>query len=257
MTGIRTEHSDSILSLIFDRTDKKNAITDAMYGALADALVAAESRADVRVVLFRAAGDSFTAGNDLADFARAGSRPIEPGHKQNVERFLEALARCSRPVVAAVQGNAVGVGTTLLLHCDYVLVAENAKLVTPFVNLALVPEAASSHLLPARIGHVRAFAMFALGEPLSARQAVEAGVANQCVPVDELQAAAWDVAQRLARQPLAAVMATKRLMRNADAVVAQMGVEGRLFQQQLRSAEAREAFAAFAERRKPDFQKLG
>ena len=101
MTGIRTEHSDSILSLIFDRTDKKNAITDAMYGALADALVAAESRTDVRVVLFRADGDSFTAGNDLADFARAGSQPVEPGRQQNVERFLEALARCSRPVVAA------------------------------------------------------------------------------------------------------------------------------------------------------------
>ena len=257
MTGIRTEHSDSVLSLVFDRTDKKNAITDAMYGALADALVAAESDPDVRVVLIRAAGDGFTAGNDLADFARAGSQPVEPDRQQNVMRFLEALARCSRPVVAAVQGNAVGVGTTLLLHCDYVLVAENAKLVTPFVNLALVPEAASSHLLPARIGHVRAFAMFALGEPLSARQAVEAGLANQCVAVDELQAAAWAVAQRLSRQPLEAVMATKRLMKNPDAVVAQMDVEGRLFQKQLRSAEAREAVAAFAERRKPDFQKPG
>jgi len=257
MTGIRTEVSESILTLVFDRTDKKNAITDAMYGTLADALIAAETDNNVRVTLIRAEGDSFTAGNDLADFARAGSQPIAPGQKQNVERFLEAIARHSKPIVAAVQGNAVGIGTTMLLHCDYVLVADDAKLLTPFVNLALVPEAASSLLLPARIGHARAFAMFALGEPLDAAAAVELGIANRRVPVAELQAAALDVARRLVRQPLAAVMATKQLMRDADALVARLGVEGQVFQKQLRSAEAKEAFAAFAERRKPDFRGLG
>lgn len=257
MTGVRTEISESILTLTFDRIDKKNAITDAMYGTLADALEAVEGDAGIRVVLFRAEGDSFTAGNDLADFARANSLPIEPGVKQNVIRFMEALARCTRPIVAAVQGNAVGIGTTLLLHCDYVIVGESAKLMTPFVNLALVPEAGSSLLMPALVGHPRAFAMFALGEPVDAASAVQTGIANRCVPVGELQAAALDVARRLALQPREAVMATKRLMKDAQAVVAQMAVEAQDFQQRLRSAEAKEAFAAFAERRKPDFRNLG
>jgi enoyl-CoA hydratase/carnithine racemase len=154
---------------------------------------------------------------------------------------------------AAVQGRAVGIGTTMLLHCDYVVLAENALLTTPFVNLALVPEAASSLLMPLRIGHARAFDMFALGTPVDAGSAVMWGLANKAVPQAQLDEEAAKVAEALAKQPLGAVTATKRLMRNAQALIAQMGAESECFFQRLQTAEAREAFQAFAERRPPNF----
>ncbi len=181
---VKAECEAGILTLTLSRPEKKNALTNAMYGDLADALERAEADPAVRVILFQADGDSFTAGNDLGEFAAhaAGGGKGE----LHVIRFLHALARATRPLIAAVQGRAVGIGTTMLLHCDLVLLAEDALLSTPFVSLALVPEAASSLLLPARIGHARAYAMFALGQIVDAASAVAWGLANQAVPARQL-----------------------------------------------------------------------
>ena len=254
-----TEHIDiskesGVLHLVIDRPAKKNALTDGMYRALSDALEASEGDPTTRSVLIRSTGPTSTAGNDLGEFAAAatGGEVL-----QHVGRFLRALVALSKPLVAAVQGQAVGIGTTLLLHCDQVLVAEDAQLVAPFVSLALVPEAASTLLLPARIGHVRAFSMFALGEPVSARDAVAWGLANRVVPSDRLATEADALARRLARQPLGALVATKRLMRDTHAVTRQMEVEAREFLARLTTAEAQEAFLAFAQKRTPDFTKFG
>jgi enoyl-CoA hydratase/carnithine racemase len=237
-----------ILTLVLNRPDKKNALTDAMYGVLADEIAGAQTDKAVRVIVIRGEGDMFTAGNDVAEFASK-----KPEDLQNVGRFIRAIAEIDKPLIAAVQGRAVGVGTTMLLHCDYVILADDAKLTTPFVNLGLVPEAASSVLLPTRIGHLRAFSMLALGEPVEAPDALAWGLASAIVPVDELIPAVEAVAARFAKQPLGAVQATKRLMRNVDAVTAHMDVEGKEFMQRLQTPEAREAFMAFAQRRAPDF----
>lgn len=251
---VTTTLTQRIRTLTLARPQKKNALTEDMYGALADAIEAAETDANVRAILIRAEGDLFTAGNDIADFAGAGAEA--PAVEKNVHRFLRALARSTRPIVAAVQGRAVGVGTTMLLHCDVVVLADDALLTTPFVNLALIPEAASSLLLPARIGHVRAFAMLALGEAVDAASAVQWGLANVSVPRVDLDAVALDYATRIARQPAEAVRATKQLMRPPAAVLAQIDAENIVFGERLRSDEAREAFAAFAERRAPDFDRV-
>lgn len=248
---IKVDRRGAVLVLTIARPEKKNAITNAMYGALADAIEGADADAAVRVVLIRAEGEMFTAGNDLVEFAAfKGEGSSAPRH---VGRFLRALATVSKPIVAAVQGKAVGVGTTMLLHCDYVILAENAELITPFVNLALVPEAGSSLLLPSRIGHVRAFAMFALGEPVAAPDALAWGIANRIVSSADLGDASHDIASRIARQPLGALIATKRLMRDVSTITTTMEAEGEEFTERLVSAEAREAFAAFAERRRPVF----
>jgi enoyl-CoA hydratase/carnithine racemase len=251
LSDIEIDKSNGILTLTFDRPRKKNAITDSMYAVLADELEGAEADADIRVILIRSEGDVFTAGNDLADFAAANSDPASASG--NVGRFIRALASATRPLVAAVQGPAVGIGTTMLLHCDYVLLSEAAVLTTPFVNLALVPEAASSLLLPLRIGHARAFGMFALGEPVTAGVAVEWGLANRVVPAEALHEAALAVARRLAAQPFGSVTATKTLMRDVATMTARLEIESIQFQERLKSSEAREAFTAFAERRKPVF----
>jgi len=248
---IRAVTNQHILTLTISRVEKRNALNDAMYAALAGALEEAETDPDVRVVLFCADGEGFTAGNDIADFAAPGASPA------NAFRFLHALAGATKPLVAAVQGKAVGIGTTLLLHCDYVVLAEDAELITPFVNLGLVPEAGSSLLLPARIGHARAYAMFALGEPVAAQQALAWGLANKIVPQAALQETVLAVARRLAAQPPAALRATKKLMREAGQISAQIEIENKLFLERLASAEAREAFSAFFERRAPDFSKRG
>jgi enoyl-CoA hydratase/carnithine racemase len=250
---IKTTLSDGVLTLVLDRPAKRNALTDAMYAVLADALEDAAGNPAVRVVLLRSEGEFFTTGNDVGEFAAVAMGGPMP---TNVLRFLRALVALTKPIVAAVQGRAVGVGTTLLLHCDHVLLADDALLSAPFVSLALVPEAASSLLLPARIGHLRAFSMFALGDAVSAHDAAAWGLANRVVPRAELAAAAEDVAKRLARQPLGALMITKRLMRDATALSARMDEEGREFVARLTTAEAREAFSAFAERRTPDFSKV-
>ena len=248
MTGhVLASAQDGVLTLTLNRPEKRNALTDAMYGALADAMEAAEQDPATRVIVFRGVGDGFTAGNDLSEFAASA------GRLGQVQRFLAALLGATRPLVAAVHGRAVGIGLTMLLHCDHVVLAEDAQLSAPFVSLALVPEAGSGLLLPARIGHARAFAVFALGEVVSASDALAWGLANRVVPHDALWAAADEVAGRLARQPREAVAATKRLMRDAAALAVQMEAEGAVFRERLGSAEAREAFAAFAERRAPNF----
>jgi enoyl-CoA hydratase/carnithine racemase len=249
---LKTRRDGAVLEITFARPEKKNALSNAMYRAAAEALSDAQKDAGVRVVLFGAEGDAFTAGNDLADFAAVASGQGEA----LAHLFIEALARAEKPIVAAVPGLAVGVGTTMLLHCDLVYLADTAKLTTPFVNLALVPEAASSMLLPARIGHVRAFAMFALGEPLFAAEALALGLANKVLPKEALLDAAREAARALATRPLGSLVATKKLMRDGERIAAQIAKEGAIFKERLQTPEAREAFTAFAERRPPDFTKF-
>jgi enoyl-CoA hydratase/carnithine racemase len=251
---IRIERKDHVLTLTFARPDKKNAITNAMYGALADAIVGAETDTAVRAIVFRGDGDMFTAGNDVGEFAMMAVGGFKG--ERHVSRFVEAIARATKPLVAAVQGRAVGIGTTMLLHCDVVVLAENAQLSTPFINLALVPEAASTLLMPLRIGYARAYEMFALGEAMNAATAHRLGIANRVVPIDALHAEAAAIAARLAGLPAGSLAATKRLMRNAEILSAQIGAESECFTARLNTAEAREAFAAFAEKRPPDFAKL-
>jgi enoyl-CoA hydratase/carnithine racemase len=252
---ITVDSAQGILTLTLARPEKMNALTNAMYGALADAITGAEKDPAVRVIVIRAEGDMFTAGNDLGEFAAEAKGQAGNGERHAV-RFLRALADSTRPLVAAVNGRAVGVGTTMLLHCDFVVLAEDALLSTPFVNLALVPEAASSLLLPARIGHARAFEMFALGKPISAAQALAWGIANRVVPATNLHSEAHQVAELLAGQAAGSLKMTKKLMRHAEALVAQMDREMAQFADRLKSPEAREAFAAFAQKRSPDFSKI-
>jgi enoyl-CoA hydratase/carnithine racemase len=250
---LKVRSDGAVLEIIFARPDKKNALSNAMYRTAAEALNAAQTNPAVRVVLFGAEGDAFTAGNDLADFASAAAG--KPDELQ-ANRFIEALARADKPIVAAVSGLAVGVGTTMLLHCDLVYVAATATLTAPFVNLALVPEAASSMLLPARLGHVRAFAMFALGEALSGPEAVALGLANKALPAEQVLRAAREAARMLAARAPGSLIATKKLMRDRARIRDQIEGEGAIFADRLRSAEAAEAFRAFAERRQPDFTKV-
>jgi enoyl-CoA hydratase/carnithine racemase len=251
---VKTELSNGVLVLTLQRPDKKNALTGAMYNALSDALDRAETDASIKVVLFQGDGDSFTAGNDLADFAaqsKSNSNDESPAF-----RFITTIGKATKPLIAAVQGNAVGVGTTMLLHCDLVYLAEGARLITPFVNLALVPEAASSWLLPARIGHVLAYQMFALGEPMEAVNAVACGLANAVVPAAEVRQRAMAAAITLTKRPAGALSATKQLMRDIERIQSIINAESDLFKERLKTPEAREAFAAFAERRPPNFANL-
>lgn len=255
---ILSEKSNGVLTLTMNRPEKKNALTRAMYQALADGILGAEQDKDVRCVLIQAEGDMFTAGNDLADFAAVNSGDSSADDaRRGGNPLLAALAVAKIPLVAAVNGRAVGVGTTMLLHCDLVYVSDDALLTTPFVNLALVPEAASSITLPTRIGHTRAFSMFVLGEAVDAKKAVDWGIANAAVPRDELRAKARAAAEAVAGRPRAAVAITKALMRDPEGMAQRMSEEGVHFSAQLKSAEAKEAFAAFAEKRAPDFSKVG
>lgn len=251
---IQVELASGVLAITISRTDKKNALTNEMYSALADAIEKANADGEIRALLIKADGDTFTAGNDVAEFAAqaTGNGPEE----RHVARFLRALANATIPIVAAVQGKAVGVGTTMLLHCDYVILSEEAQLITPFVNLALVPEAASSYLLPLRIGHARAFEMFAFGEPLAAQTAMAWGIANKVTSLADLPAEAQRIAEKIAAKPPGSVTAMKRLMRDAERLVAQMDCETTIFMERLASAEAKEAFTAFAQKRQPDFTKI-
>lgn len=249
---IKLAQKDGILEITFARPEKKNALTNDMYEAAREALAGAQTDVTTRVVLFSAEGGSFTAGNDLAEFASVANGR---SHDLKALGFIEALIRAEKPIVAAVPGLAVGVGTTMLLHCDLVYVAETAKLSMPFVNLGLVPEAASSLLLPAFIGHVRAFALFGLGESLSGTEAVTLGLANKALPQDEVLPAARAAAIALAQKPAGSLISTKRMMRNVPALLARFSEETRVFEECLKSDDAREAFRAFVERRQPDFSK--
>ena len=255
---VLSEKSGGVLTLTLNRPEKKNALTRDMYQALGDAIDQAEFDREVRCVLIQANGDMFTAGNDLTDFAAVNAGESSANEaRRGGNPLLAALARAKTPLVAAVNGRAVGVGVTMLLHCDLVYISEDALLTTPFVNLALVPEAASSLTLPARIGHARAFSMFVLGEAVDARKAVDWGIANAAVPLDQLRARAKAAADAVAARPPAAVVITKSLMRDGEAIANRMDEEGRHFAAQLKSPEAKEAFAAFAEKRAPDFAKVG
>ena len=248
---IKAERAGGILTITISRPDKKNALTNAMYGVMADAIDSASSDPGVRIIVIQGEGDSFTAGNDIAEFAAqaTGSAPAV----RHVARFLRSLASTSVPVIAAVQGKAVGVGTTMLLHCDYVILAEDAQLITPFINLALVPEAASTYLLPLRVGHARAFEMFAVGAPLLAMTALAWGIANRVVRNDELQNETRRTAEQLAAKPYGSMTAMKQLMRDVERLVSHMDAERAVFLRRLESDEAREAFAAFREKRQPNF----
>ena len=253
---IRTDLADGVLTVVLNRPDKKNAITQAMYAGLSEAVERAKTDGEVRVVLLRAEGDSFSAGNDIGDFIAIGSQTDQP-FDMAVFRYLKALADLDKPLVAAVKGRAVGIGLTMLLHCDLVVVAEDALLSVPFVNLALAPEAASSLLLPAAIGHQRAFELFALGEAIDGRTALAWGLANRAVPADQVEATAADLAAKVAARAPNSIRKTKGLMRDAETLWALMQREGEAFGSQMKSPEAMEAFMAFTQKRAPDFSKAG
>ena len=250
---IRTDLSDGVLTVTFARADKKNAITQAMYSLLAEATNRARTDEAVRVLLFKAEGDSFSAGNDIADFIAIAQSGAGQVIDAPVFHFLKSLADMDKPVVAAVRGRAVGIGLTLLLHCDMVVVAEDALLSAPFINLALAPEAASSLLLPLAVGHQRAFEIFALGEAIDGRTALAWGLASRAVPSGEVDAVAEGLATRLASRAPNSIRKTKRLMRDAEQLWALMQREGEAFGSQMTSPEAMEAFMAFTQKRAPNF----
>ncbi len=254
MSGIATERRGAVAEIVFDRPDKRNAITVAMYAALAEALDAVEADDTVRVVLFHGNGGAFTAGNDLHDFL---AHPPD-GPDQPVFRFLRGLAGARKPLLAAVEGPAVGIGTTMLLHCDLVLAAEDARFALPFVNLGLVPEAASSLLLPRLAGHQRAAELLFLGDPFDAATAQRLGLVGRVMPAADLLAAARALADRLAAKAPEALRATKALLKSASVTVAgRMEEEATVFARQLHSAELKEAVAAFFAKRPPDFSRGG
>ena len=249
--------SNGVLTLTLNRPEKKNALTRAMYQALADGIDGAGERPRYSLRAHPGRGRHVHRGQRPGRLRRGQPRePAAEGSPARSNPLLAALARATTPLVAAVNGRAVGVGTTMLLHCDLVFVSDDVLLTTPFVNLALVPEAASSLTLPARIGHARAFSMFVLGEAVDARKAVDWGIANAVCPLAELRARARAAAEAIAARPASAVALTKALMRDPAALAARMELEGTHFASQLKSAEAREAFAAFAEKRAPDFSSV-
>jgi len=249
-THVRIEVASGLMAVTLARPDKKNALTNEMYAALAQAFERASAQSAVHALLLDADGDDFCAGNDIADFA-AMARSEEALENSAVLRFLRTLAAFDKPLLAAVRGRAVGIGTTMLLHCDLVYVAEDARLSAPFVDLALVPEAASSVLLPARIGHVRSFALFALGETLDGRAAVSCGLANAAFPAARVTERARAAALTLAGKSTQALQATKKLMRDQGRLRDVIESECRVFADRLRSGEAQAALGAFLARRGP------
>jgi len=254
MTDILTHVDAGVMTLTFNRLDKKNSITSAMYASLADAIERGQSDAAVRVLLIQGHETVFSAGNDIGDFLN------QPPSNQDspVFRFLRGIATLSKPLVAAVAGPAVGIGTTLLFHCDLVYAGDNAAFSMPFVNLGLCPEAASSLLAPRMFGYHRAAEALLLGEPFFAEAAQEVGLVNRVLPPTEVNAYAQAQARKLASKPLSSLIETKRLMKagQQQAVLQSMADEGASFGRMLREPAAREAFGAFMEKRRPDFSKL-
>jgi enoyl-CoA hydratase/carnithine racemase len=240
---------DRILRIRMNRPEKKHALTRAMYRAVADALTQADADDQVRAVLITGTGNCFTSGNDLADFsnAPAGARPRNP--------IIDAITQAKKPVVAAVSGVAIGIGTTMLLHCDLVYAGESARFQLPFVKLGLCPELGSSLLLPLLMGHQRAAELLLLGEPFGAETAREIGLVNAVCTDGELFETALGKARQLAAQPPASVRLTKALLKRGreHALKSAIAEESAEFNIRLASPEAKEAFQAFAERRKPDF----
>lgn len=247
------QKQEGILCIRMNRPEKKNALTRAMYQSISDALIEGDKDDSVRVILLSGTSDCFTSGNDLADF-----RDIPDGSERPRNPILNALPNVKKPVVAAVNGVAVGVGTTMLLHCDLVYAGESARFQLPFVNLGLCPELGSTALLPLLMGHQRAAELLLLGEPFDADAAREIGIVNAVYADDALFEMASSKARQLAAQPAAAVRATKSLLKRGreQAVLSAIEEELVIFNERLRSTEAQEAFKAFAERRKPDFSTL-
>jgi len=251
---VRAETGGRIARITLDRPEKKNAITAEMYGQLAEALAAADADPQVRAILVRGSRECFTAGNDLADFLE---RP-PAGTASPTWRFFEVLPSLAKPVVAAVAGPAVGIGTTLLLHCDLVYAAATARFQLPFVALGVVPEFGSTYLLPLLAGYQRAAELLLLGQPFGADKAREVGLVTEVVAAEALFETAEKAAARLAELPPASLRLTKRLMRSAHAerVRRTIDEEGRIFRERLDSPEAKEALRAFLEKRKPDFSRF-
>jgi enoyl-CoA hydratase/carnithine racemase len=243
-----------VMTLTFNRLERKNSITSGMYGTLADALASAASDNAVRAVVMQGHETVFSAGNDIGDFLN--NPPA--GNGSPVFRFLRGIASFPKPLVAAVCGPAVGVGTTMLFHCDLVYAGDNAAFSMPFVNLGLCPEAASSLLVPQMLGFHRAAEALLLGEPFMAEAALEVGLVNRVLPPTEANGYAQKIAAKLAAKPMSSLVETKRLMKKGlqDRVIAQMDDEGQSFSRMLGEPAAREAFGAFMEKRLPDFSKL-
>ena len=254
---ILTSIASGILTIQFNRPERKNAITGAMYQTMADALTAAEGDAAVRAILIAGHAEIFTAGNDLEDFMKnaPSSGAVED---RSVYQFMMALSGASKPVVAAVSGNAVGIGTTLLMHCDLVYAADNAKFSMPFVQLGLCPEFGSSLLLTQIAGYPRAAEKLMLGESFPAQEALEMGLVSKVLPLYELIPFAQAQAAKLVALPAASIRATKRLMKQSrmEPIKAAIADENQLFSAMLGAPEAKEAFTAFFEKRKPDFKKF-
>ncbi len=244
---------ERVLSIRLDRLEKKNALTRGMYVGMIEALQQAEADPNVRVVLISGTQDCFTAGNDLMDFANA-----KPGETSQAILYLQALAAAQKPVLAAVGGVAVGIGTTMLLHCDLVYAATDARFQLPFVNLGLCPEAGSSMLLPGLMGHSRAAELLFFGDPFNAEAAHALGIVNAVVPGSELLTTAMAKAQLLSEKPPAALRTTKALLKRSttESIADAMTAETEKFAALLQGPEAREAMMAFMQRRKPDFSKF-
>jgi enoyl-CoA hydratase/carnithine racemase len=255
--AIKVATINNVTTIEMARPERKNALTSEMYQAMADALHSAGQDATVRAVLITGQPGIFTSGNDLEDFmARAPSG--DDLKDSPVMRFMLALKDCKKPVVAAVTGAAIGIGTTMLLHCDLVYVSDEARLAMPFTSLGLVPEYASSLILPRLMGHVKAAEKLLLGDPFTGADAVEFGIANAVLPAGEVVNHARRMAERFNALPPGAVRDSKRLMRRADAAAVQeaIEVEAGIFSQRLRSPEATEAFQAFFQKRKPEFSRF-
>jgi enoyl-CoA hydratase/carnithine racemase len=253
MSDILTHTDAGVMTITFNRLDKKNSITSTMYAAMADAVAQAAADPAVRVVVFQGHESIFSAGNDIGDFLN------QPPSTQEspVFRFLRGIATFEKPLLAAVAGPAVGIGTTMLFHCDLVYAGDNAAFSMPFVNLGLCPEAASSLLAPRMFGYHRAAEALLMGEPFFAEAAQEVGLVNRVVPPTEVNGYAQAQARKLAAKPLSSLIATKRLMKgDPQAVLQKMDEEGQSFGRMLREPAAKEAFGAFMEKRKPDFSKL-
>lgn len=257
MSDILVHRERSVLTLTFNRLDKKNAITAAMYASLAIALSEAVDDDGVRAVVIQGHEQVFTAGNDLQDFLMHPPKPDEDGNPPPVFRFLHTLQAFPKPIVAAVCGPAVGIGTTMLMHCDLVYAGDNAAFSLPFVNLGLCPEAGSSYLLQAMVGYPRAAEKLMLGEAFYAEEAAEMGLVNKVLPPHEANAHAQAVAARLAAKPAESLRTTKALMKKSQSHVASlMDEEGLHFGRLLLQPAAREAFTAFMQKRRPDFTNL-
>jgi enoyl-CoA hydratase/carnithine racemase len=250
---IRTALRERVLHITLARPEKKNALTVEMYEALIEALQRATDP-DVRVVLLSGAAGTFCAGNDLGDFIRNPPQNTSAP----VYRFLESLSTFEKPIVAAVAGVAVGIGTTVLLHCDLVLAAPSARFSLPFVNLGLCPEAASSYLLPRTAGRLKASEWLLFGEPFGAEEALQANLINRIVPDDELLEFAFERAVSLSRKPPQSVLLTKRLLRHAHSgqIEQTLRLEASLVLERLKSEEVAEAVQAFFEKREPDFSRF-